>query len=123
MSTKAYSNDLRKRVIEYVKEGNTQVSAAEIFKISKSVVNAWWKRYRETGSCESKPKLGSKGKINQEELENYVESNPGLTLKEIGAAFQASGTAIFKRFKKAGFKYKKKRLHTWKQTQKRDPNT
>ena len=87
MSTKAYSKDLRTRVIGYIEEGNTQRAASKLFHVSKSAVNRWWTRYIKEGSLETKPKLGSKGKVNQQDLENYVQAHPNKKLSEIGEAF------------------------------------
>ena len=108
MTSKAYSNDLRSRVIEYIKTGNSQKSAAALFKIGKSAVSKWWLRYKQEGSMVSKPRGGSKGKIDPTKLKQYVESNPDKTLEEIGKEFGASDCAIHKRLRKLGFSYKKR---------------
>ena len=123
MSTKAYSKDLRTRVIGYIEEGNTQLAASKLFHVSKSAVNRWWTRYIKEGSLETKPKLGSKGKVNQQDLENYVQAHPNKKLSEIGEAFKVSGVAIWKGLKKLGFSYKKKRSPMWKQMKKKETST
>lgn len=123
MGIKTFSRDLRVRVIQYIEEGHTQRMASKLFKVSKSAVNRWWKRYQEEGSLEAKRKLGSKGKIDQKELEEYVKKNPYQTLAEIAANFEVTGVAIWRRLKKLGFSYKKKRSPTWKQMKKSDPCT
>lgn len=120
MTKKAYSNDLRSRVIEYIKLGNTQRSAVELFKISKSAVNRWWLRYKNDGVLIAKVKGGSKGKINLSKLIEYVGANPDKTLTEIGKEFGASNCAIHKRLKKLGFSYKKKTLSIWKQIKRKE---
>ena len=123
MSTKAYSKDLRTRVIGYIEEGNTQRAASKLFSVSKSGVSGWWNRYINEGSLASKPRLGSKGKVDQKDLENYVKTYPNQKLSEIGEAYNVSGVAIWKRLKKLGFSYKKKRLPMWKQMKKNEPST
>jgi transposase len=123
MSTKAYSGDLRTRVIRYIEGGNTQLAASKLFSVSRSAVSRWWIRYINEGSLESKPKLGSKGKIDQKELENYVKTYPNKRLSEIGENFKVSGVAIWKALKKLGFSYKKKRSPMWKQVKKNEPST
>jgi len=60
MTTKAYSNDLRLRVIEHIKSGNSQKSAATLFLIGRNAVSRWWLRYQKEGSLVSKPRGGSK---------------------------------------------------------------
>ncbi|MCT4635562.1 MAG: hypothetical protein N4A31_04895 [Rickettsiales bacterium] len=41
MLTKACSNDLRLRVIEYIKSSNSQKSAALLFLLGKTAANRW----------------------------------------------------------------------------------
>ena len=123
MTTKAYSNDLRSRVIEYIKTGKTQKDTALLFKMSKSAVSRWWLRYKQESLLTSKPRGGSKGKIVPTELQQYVELNPDKTLEEIGKVFGASDCAIHKRLKKLGFHYKKKTLSIWKQIKKKEKIT
>jgi transposase len=121
MSTKAYSTDLRTRIINYIKLGNSQRGASKLFSVSKSAVNRWWKRYETEGCLNAKPKLGSKGKFDQKSLEEYVKEHPDSTLKEIGTVFKVSGVSIWRRLKKLNFNYKKKRSPMWKQTKTSDP--
>ena len=123
MSTKAYSNDLRLRVIEYIKSNNSQKSAASLFSVGKNTVSRWWLRYKIEGSLVSKSRGGSKGKIDLVKLEEYVNLNPDKTLKEIGNKFGVSDCAVHKRLKQLGYRYKKKTLNIWKQIKKKEKNT
>jgi transposase len=123
MSTKAYSTDLRTRVINYIKSGNSQRGASTLFSVSKSAINRWWKRYREEGSLSAKPKLGSKSQVSTKTLETFVTQNPCKTLKEVGLHFGLGKSTIQKRLQDLGFRYKKKRSPMWKQTNKKDPFT
>jgi transposase len=72
MNRKEYSVDLRERVVSYIKDGNNQRQACELFKVSKSSVNRWWLRYKEEGSIAPRKRLGSKGKVDSEELRKYA---------------------------------------------------
>lgn len=121
MNTKAYSEDLRTRVINYIKSGNSQRGASKLFSISKSAVNRWWNRYKEEGLLSAKPKLGSKSKISAQEIEVYVNANPCKTLKEMGSYFGLGKSTIQKRLQKLDFSYKKKRSRIWKQMKKSEP--
>jgi len=123
MTTKSYSNDLRLRVIEYVRSGNSQRSAADLFKVSKSAANSWCVRYKKEGSVKARFRGGSPGKIDTKQLEKYAKANPDKTLKEIGDKFKASDCAIHKQLKKIGFSYKKKTLSIWKQIKKKEKPT
>lgn len=120
MSTKAYSTDLRTRVINYIKSGNSQREASRLFSISKSAVNRWWKCYKEEKSFSAKPKLGSKSKVNAKTLETFVTQNSCKTLKEIGLNFGLGKSTIQKRLQDLGFRYKKKHTPMWKQMNKSD---
>lgn len=107
MSTKAYSNDLRLRVIEYIKSNDSQKSAASLFSVGKNTVSRWWLRYKIEGSLVSKSRGGRKGKIDLMKLEEFVNLNPDKTLKEIGDKFGVSDCAVHKRLKQLGYMYKK----------------
>ena len=49
MSTSPYSEDLRKKVINYLKKGHTQKEASEIFDVHRNTVSRWNTRYRKEG--------------------------------------------------------------------------
>ena len=50
----AYSEDLRKKVIGYLEEGNTPESAKAVFKIGLTTIKRWQKQYKDTGSLAKK---------------------------------------------------------------------
>jgi transposase len=114
MTKKQYSLDLRERVIEYIKSGNEQKTTSKIFKVSKSSISRWWIRYKKEGTIRPKLRLGSRGKIDPEELRIYVETNEDKTLAEIAKVFNASICSVYRRLKKLGFSYKKKPSPIWK---------
>ena len=118
MQKRQYSVDLRERVIAYIEAGNDQKRTSKTFKISTSSVNRWWLRYQKENVISPKPRLGSKGKINIQELKAYVEANEDKTLSEMSKLFKVSICAIYKRLKKLGFSYKKKPSPMWKLVQK-----
>ena len=118
MKKREYSIDLRERVISYIKAGNDQKTTSKTFKVSTSSVNRWWLRYQKENVISPKPRLGSKGKINIQELKAYVEANEDKTLSEMSKLFKVSICAIYKRLKKLGFSYKKKPSPMWKLVQK-----
>ena len=122
MTKKQYSLDLRERVIEYIKLGNSQQTSAKIFMVSKSSVSRWWIRYEKEGIIKPKPRLGSKGKIDPNQLKSYVENNEDKTLAEIAVVFKVSICSVYKRLKKLGYSYKKKPSPMWKQTKKSEIN-
>ena len=56
---KAYSADIRMRVIARVEGGASRREAAEQLDISPSAAVKWVKCFHETGSCAAKPRGGS----------------------------------------------------------------
>ena len=56
---KAYSGDLRVRVIEMVQAGASRREAAEVFSLAGSTAVKWLQRWEESGSAEAKPRGGS----------------------------------------------------------------
>ena len=56
---KAYSADIRMRVIARVEGGSSRREAAEQLDISPSAAVKWVKYFHETGSCAAKPRGGS----------------------------------------------------------------
>lgn len=106
---KPYSNDLRIRVINALKDRIPQRKISEMFSISLESVKRWWKIYKLTGIVKPKQiNITKPRKVNYEELKRYVESNPDKTLKEIGKKFNIHLTAVFYIFKKLNITYKKK---------------
>ena len=56
---KAYSGDLRVRVIEMVQAGASRREAAEEFSVAGSTAVKWLQRWEKSGSAEAKPRGGS----------------------------------------------------------------
>ena len=55
---KAYSKDLRIRVLDAVDRGHTQREAAEQFLVSLRTIKRWRQRRRVTGNLATSPRLG-----------------------------------------------------------------
>ena len=109
----SYSEDYRKRVIEYMDEGNTWEKTRETFKVSVTAINRWRKKYKETGEVKDDP-LPPRAfkKLDPEKLRAYVEEHPDAYLKEIGDAFGCSDMAVHKAFKRLGITRKKRQRGT-----------
>jgi transposase len=85
---KAYSMDLRERVIAASEEGvMTHEEIAETFQVSVSWIGKLRKLFRETGSIEPKPHRGGQPGAFQgeavERLSQAVKDNPDATLKQL----------------------------------------
>ena len=86
---KAYSQDLRDRVISKYKSGKYQIKElAVIFNITRQTIGNWLKRYKETGDYSSKEhiKKGRAIKFNdRNKVLRYLENNcnaNGITIRD-----------------------------------------
>lgn len=113
----SYSQDFRRKVIEYVTRGNSCPSAAIKFEIASNTVRNWHKRYKLEGNYLSRKVGGKKGRIGREEVELYVNTNADFILSEMGAYFGMSAAGALYWLRKLGYSYKKKHLPMWSQTQ------
>jgi transposase len=88
---KAYSKDLRLKVLDAVDRGMDRREVAEVFGVSLPSIKRWLKRRRESGAVEPLPIPGPpprKGAMLQEWLPTQLENNPDLTLGEHCEAFE-----------------------------------
>lgn len=81
---KAYSGDLRERIIEAVETGASRREAAERFEVSASSAVKWLQRWRESRSAVPKPRGGSISPLDEfaTEILALVAEQPDLTLVE-----------------------------------------
>lgn len=112
---RAYSIDLRKKVIKFIEEGNSQQLATKIYTLNKATVNRWWLRYKKEGHVNPRINQGRKARIDMTELKKYVDAHPDSRLCDISLKFMVSINAIHRWLKKLGYSYKKKPSPTWKQ--------
>ena len=113
---RAYSIDLRKKVIEFIAEGNTQKLASELFNLNKATVNRWCLRNKKEGHITPRKNLGKKPKVTKEGFEIYISQNPNFTTADMGKYFNISSPGAFYWLRKFGFSYKKKPSPMWKQS-------
>jgi transposase len=81
---KAYSCDLRERVIEAVETGASRREAAERFEVSVSSAIKWLQRWRSKKSAAPKPRGGSTSPLEKfaAEILALITEQPDLTLLE-----------------------------------------
>lgn len=112
---KAYSADIRGRVIAWVESGASRREAAEQFEISPSAAVKWVKCFRDTGCCAAKPRGGSTSPL--EEYANcllaLVSKQPDLTLDEVVSTMHKHGipgsrSAVWRFFQRHKITFKKK---------------
>jgi transposase len=84
---KAYSNDLRLKIIETIQANELpQVEIATQFGVSQSFVEKLWHRFRTTGSYEAKPHGGGVERFlkkDEELIRKLVAQTPDATLAEL----------------------------------------
>src|SRR5262245_9314460 len=93
---KAYSADIRMRVIARVEGGASRREAAEQLDISPSAAVKWGKCFHEAGSCAAKPRGGSTSRLDVHAswLLTLIEEQPDLTLDEVVSAMHKHGPNI-----------------------------
>jgi transposase len=88
---RAYSEDLRLKVLDAVDRGMPREEVARVFGISLPSIKRWLKRRRETGRVGAEPPPGPpaiKGAMLKEWLPGHLRANPDLTLEEHREAFE-----------------------------------
>ena len=112
---KAYSVDMRERVIAEVEGGASRREAAEEVEVSASTAIIWVKCFRETGRCAAKPRGGSVSPLEEyaDFLLGLIKKEPDLTLDEVALAMRkhkipGSRTAVWRFFKRHKITFKKK---------------
>jgi transposase len=112
--SRAYSSDLRERVIEAVDEGATRREAAERFGVSVASAVRWHQFWRNDGRTAAKLYGGSRSALEDyaEEIVALIEEQPDGTLDEIVAAMHkrrmpGSRTALVRFLKRHGITLKK----------------
>lgn len=113
---KAFSRDLRERVVDFVRAGNSKAEAARHFRVSYGFVKKLFSRLKTHGTLEPGHPPGPEPKLTprqQEQLVDWVRVQPDATLAELcdrirrecGVEFSISG--LFGCLRRLGLSYKK----------------
>jgi|ERR1019366_9618256 transposase len=113
--TKAYSLDLRRRVVGFVEAGRSRHEAAAHFDVSVSFVVKLVAAYRATGSYAAKPEGGwrySKLDPHRDYLLRRVSEAADITMPELACELAAKGVRIApaslsRWYLRNGYRYKK----------------
>src|SRR6266481_9167096 len=112
---KAYSGEMRERVIAEVESGASRREAAEEFAVSASTAVIWVKCFRQTGRCAAKPRGGSISPLEKHAdfLLALIDAQPDLTLDEVVSVMHrqripGSRTAVWRFFQRHKITFKKK---------------
>jgi len=103
----SYSEDYKKRTIEYLQEGHTYKETCKTFSIAENTLNKWRKQYETTGKFTRKSR-SYKHKISKEVLEIYLLENPDAYQSEIAEHFSCSTATVCLTLKLYGYKRKKR---------------
>lgn len=109
---KAYSQDLRDRVIAARDEGVKTIAVARRFNVSASWVRRVIQRRREHGQRASRPRGGvTVVKIDLERLRKLVGEQPDATARELHArlGIDCGVSAVDMALRRLGFTFKKRR--------------
>lgn len=113
--TKAYSLDLRRRVVRFVDSGHSCHEAAAHFDVSVSFVVKLAAVFRATGSYAPKPEGGWRySKLDPQRgfLERRIAQKPDITMPELACELATMGVRIdpaslSRWFRRNGYRYKK----------------
>jgi transposase len=109
--SKAYSADIRMRVIARVEGGASRREAAEQLDISPSAAVKWVKCFHETGSCAATPRGGSTSPLEAHApwLLTLIEEQSDLTVSAMHKhGIAGSRTAVWSFFERHTISFKKK---------------
>jgi len=113
---RAYSKDLRLKVLAAVDRGMPRAAVVEAFSVSPATVKRWLKKRRETGGVDPEPIPGPpapKREALLAALPSQVTRNPDLTLEEHRELFwdeqgvEVSTATVSRAFKRLGLPLKK----------------
>jgi transposase len=114
----AYSEDLRKKIVEALRRGTTKSEAARAFGVSRSSVKRYAKLVEKGCSLAPKKRPGSKPKIDEDTrslLEADLEERPAATLSERReflrrvAGLSVSESTVSRMLRRLGWSRKKDR--------------
>ena len=113
--TRPYSNDLRERVVEAVKAGESCRVVADRFGVAVSSVVKWHQRYRATGGVAPGKMGGHRKRVLEPHRAFIVErinQTPHLTLHGLKAELAARGVmvshdTVWQFLKREGLSFKK----------------
>lgn len=119
---KAYSEDLRGKVISHIMSGRSKREAAKVFNIGEATVYNWL-RLHKAGSLKPKKRTDYPRKVDEHKLRTYVEQNPDHTLKQIAEALDLKFQNVAKWLKRLNITRKKRPRSIKSAMKKNEPNS
>lgn len=115
-STKSYSEDLRKRVVDARLSGMSVRDVSAIYDVDDNSVYRWVSHYQSTGSYAPKRRgIGRASKItDMEKFEAFAKANAHCTLKQMQAMWEdeVSEMCLSRALKRLGWTRKKNKTAT-----------
>ncbi len=113
---KAYSDDLRRRVVAAMAAGRSCREVGAAFDVAPSTAGNWWRRYRRESSHAARPMGGdrrSKLLAQASWIGERLAETPELTLGEVrsdlaGRGVEVSYASVWRTVRKLGLRHKKK---------------
>ncbi len=127
---RAYSTDLRERIVRVVAEGQPMREAARRFGVSVSAVKQYVVRQQETGSLARKPIPGCPRRIGKDQeaiLQARLEEAPDATVLEHCAWWaehqgqELSEATMWRAMRRLGWRHQKSRWQPASATRRRGP--
>ncbi|MEH3037522.1 MAG: helix-turn-helix domain-containing protein [Sphingomonas adhaesiva] len=113
---KAYSDDLRKRVVAAMATGRSCREVGAAFDVAPSTAGNWWRRYRRESSHAARPMGGDRrSKLLDQAgwIGERLAEVPELTLGEVrselaGRGIEVSYASVWRTVRRLGLRHKKK---------------
>ena len=103
---KAYTLDLRERVVKFVEAGGIRAEAARLFRLGERTVYRYLAAAK-TNALAPKTSWGRWRKLDPAQLQAHVRQHPDATLQELQRVFGVSPNAVWVRLRQLGFTLKK----------------
>jgi transposase len=124
-SMRAYSEDLRKKIVAAIERGMSKTEAARLFDVSLSSVKRYARTARQGGSLEPRKSPGRPRKANEKAqvlLEKDVEERPGATISQRRHFLEQimsttlSNSTVRRLMRRLGFSQKNGQWGRWNET-------
>ena len=105
---KAYSEDLRSRVVKNYLNGMSKIDVITYFQIGMDTLNRWIRQNLNVGDLKPKQRTQYRArKFSDGDLINYIHGNPSATLAEMARHFSVKPSSVQARLKALRITYKK----------------
>lgn len=117
-----YSLDLREKALEYLDKVEDRQKVIEVFNISLRTLERWIRRKREN-CLPPKQRKSSPSKINDQELQLFIQEHPDAYLREVAKPFGTTLQAAFYACKRLKISLKKRPHTTKREMRKKDKSS